>query len=303
VHGEPLRVEEVEVPPPPSGEVWVDLAFAGVNPVDGYTAEGRVAPDGPLPRTLGSEASGTCEGRPVVVFGAGLGKTRDGLWATGANVPSSSVLGVPEGVGMEEASAAPVVGVTAWNVLQLAGVVEGDRVLVLGASGGAGLPIVSLAHALGARVAGQTGSHEKAAAVRAQGADEVVVTAADGLAEAVAEFEPTVAIDSLGSSFTQAALGCLVPGGRMVIFGTSAGPEGKIHLQGLYRNGLKVLGYAGLRLSDAEHRSALEAALDAMAKGLMRIPVDRSLPLGSVNEALDILRRRRSTGKLVLDLS
>jgi len=74
-HGDPLAVDEVSLPAPAPGEVRVELAFAGVNPVDSYVAAGRVAADGPLPRTVGSEASGHLDGRPVLVTGAGLGST------------------------------------------------------------------------------------------------------------------------------------------------------------------------------------------------------------------------------------
>src|ERR1700716_3493225 len=71
-HGKPLAVETVELPTPGPDEVRVEMEFAGVNPVDRYMAEGRVAPDGPLPRTLGSEGAGTAAGRPVLVAGGGL---------------------------------------------------------------------------------------------------------------------------------------------------------------------------------------------------------------------------------------
>ena len=72
-HGEPLRIEMVELLEPREGEVLVDLAFAGVNPIDRYTAEGSVAPDGPLPRTLGFEAAGVLDGRPSSSTARGSG--------------------------------------------------------------------------------------------------------------------------------------------------------------------------------------------------------------------------------------
>ena len=55
-HGEPLHVEDVELPKPSDGEVMVDLLFGGVNPVDRYVIEGRAAPEGPLPRTMAARA-------------------------------------------------------------------------------------------------------------------------------------------------------------------------------------------------------------------------------------------------------
>jgi NADPH:quinone reductase len=155
-HGEPLKIETVELREPREGEVGVDLAFAGVNPIDRYTAEGSVAPEGPLPRTLGFEAAGVLDGRPVVVHGEELGTARDGVWAQAAVVPREAVTDVPEGVDLREAAAIGVVGVTAWNVVHDDGQVGGaDRVLVLGASGGVGSAIVSLAHAAGATVWGR----------------------------------------------------------------------------------------------------------------------------------------------------
>src|SRR5437763_4174676 len=97
-HGQPLRVEEVELPEPGPDEVLVELRYAGINPVDRYMAEGRVAPDGPLPRTLGSEGSGVLGGQEVLIAGGGLGAGRDGVWAQAAVVPASSVLELPPGV-------------------------------------------------------------------------------------------------------------------------------------------------------------------------------------------------------------
>src|SRR5579872_2360162 len=197
--GKPLRVEDVGLPEPGPDEVVVDLAFAGVNPVDRYIAEGRLAADGPLPRTLGSEASGHLGAKPVLAFGAELGAQRDGIWAEGAVVPRELVYDLPPGVSLDEAAAMGIAGLTAWNVIGLAEVSAADRVLVLGASGGVGLPLVSLAASAGATVRGQTGSESKAAAVRAMGAESVVVTDAGGLAASAADFRPTVVIDSLGN--------------------------------------------------------------------------------------------------------
>jgi NADPH2:quinone reductase len=97
-HGEPLRIEEVELPEPGEDELSVDMAFGGVNPIDRYMAEGSVAPHSALPRTLGSEGSGTVNGRRVLISGGGLGAVRDGVWAQAAIVPRESVHDLPDGV-------------------------------------------------------------------------------------------------------------------------------------------------------------------------------------------------------------
>jgi NADPH:quinone reductase len=301
-HHSPLRVEEVELSAPAPGEVRVELAFAGVNPIDSYVARGLVAADGPLPRTVGAEASGLVDGRPVLVTGAGLGSTRDGVWAGAANVPETAVVPLPDGVGLQTAGAMGVAGLTAWHTLNLAEVGPGDRVLVLGAGGGVGLTAVSLAAAMGATVWGQTGSAGKAEAIRRQGAHDVLVTDASGLAGALADRAPTVVLDGLGGGFTAAAVPALAPRGRLVLFGTSTGSTSTMELQPLYRKGLRLLGYGGLILTDAERREGLAEALTAVADGRMRIPIDRVLPLEEVAEAFRLIGDRAVTGKIVLEL-
>jgi len=150
-HGAPLVIEELELPDPGPDEVVVDLAFAGVNPIDRYGAEGQVTPDALVPRTLGSEASGVVGGRAVVVRGHGIGTRRDGVWATGAVVPSAALVPVPEGVDLRVAAAMGVAGVTAWRVVtEKARVRPDDRVLVLGASGGVGSIALSVVRSIGA---------------------------------------------------------------------------------------------------------------------------------------------------------
>jgi NADPH2:quinone reductase len=302
-HGEPLKVEAVELPEPREGEVLVDLAFAAVNPIDRYTAEGSVAPGGPLPRTLGFEAAGVLEGRPVVVHGEGLGTARDGVWAQAAVVPREAVTDVPEGVDLREAAAIGVVGVTAWNVVHDVGEVRGDdRVLVLGASGAVGNAIVSLAHAIGATVWGQTGSAEKAGVIEEQGADRVIVSGPEQLSEELGDFKPTVVLDALGGGFVDPVLDALAVRGRLVVYGTSAGPGVTFNLRQLYRKRISLLGYGGTALTREERREGTQRALEALAQGELRLPIHGRLALEQVNDAFERLAARTVRGKLLLDL-
>jgi NADPH:quinone reductase len=302
-HGAPLVVEEVCLPEPAGDEVYVDLEFGGVNPVDRYVAAGRVAPDGPLPRTLGGEAAGSVDGRAVLVAGEALGAARDGVWAQGAVVPRTAVIDLPPGVGTREAAAMGVAGLTAFNCVRALGDVgPADRVIVLGASGGVGSMIVALAAHAGATVWGQTGSAAKAAGIIAQGAERVLVGTAAATAGELARFAPTAAFDPLGGEFTAPLVEALVARGRLVSFGTSAGPEVTFNLQSLYRKSLSLLGYAGMLLSREERRSGLEAALGALRDGALTVRVDEVLALGEINHAFDRLAGRGVEGKLLLDL-
>lgn len=303
-HGDPLVVESIELGEPGDGEVRVELQFGGVNPIDRYTAEGRVSPDGPLPRTLGGEAAGTANGQPVLVAGGGLGATRDGVWAQAANVPRASVVEIPDGVDVRTAAAMGVAGLTAHNVVRrLARVQPEDRVLVLGASGGVGSMIVSLVASIGATVWGQTGSKDKAGQIAGSGASRVLVADPEQLAEPLSELAPTVVFDPLGDGFVAPAIEALTPRGRLVSFGTSADAEVRFNMQSVYRKSLSVLGYGGMQLSVEERRSGLNDALRECKSGELRVQVDAVLALDDVNEAFSRLSERRVQGKLLLDLS
>lgn len=303
-HGRPLAVEEVQLPEPGAGEVRVELAFAGVNPVDTYIAKGLVSPDAPLPRTLGGEAAGSVDGRPVLVAGGGLGGARDGVWAQAAVVPQEAVIDLPAGVEPRDAAAMGIAGLTALKcVRDVAQVTGEDRVVVLGASGGVGSMIVSLAHAAGATVWGQTGSEHKAAGITAQGADRVLVGGPDEIAGELAGFEPTAAFDPLGDGYVEPLVAAMAPRGRIVSFGVSAGAQTTFNIQQLYRKMVALLSYAGMLLTPEERRPGLVQALEAVRAGDLKVRVDRILPLEQINEAFDLIAQRELQGKVLLDLS
>lgn len=307
-HGAPLSVEEVELPEPGEGEWIVEMAYGGVNPVDRYQALGRVGQDIPLPRTLGAEGAGTVrsgegERRRVFVNRSAVVRPTDGLWASRALVAREKVIDVPEGIDLTVAAATGIVGVTAWRcVTDIGAVSADDRVLVLGASGGVGSVIVSIAHRLGAEIVAQTGSQSKVGFTAERGADRVVVSDAGGLLRELDGFQPTVVFDALGDGFTAGAVEALVPRGRLVIFGTSADGSGTLPLQAIYRKSLKILGYGGLGEPEERIAEGVRQAFEAVIDGRMEIVVESVLPLDEVNTALERLAERQVQGKQVLDL-
>jgi NADPH2:quinone reductase len=301
--GEPLRIENVDIAAPGADEVTIDLAFAGVNPIDRYVATGSVGAGNRLPRTLGGEGSGHVDGKPVLVIGGGLGLTRDGTFAGAVTCPREAVTEAREGTDLRQLAAMGVAGLTAWNVVtRSAQVTKQDRVVVLGAGGGVGIPIVSVASSIGAEVWGQVSTSAKAAAVSEVGASTVLVCDAAGLADAATSFAPTVVIDALGGHFTGAALLAMAPGGTLVSFGASAGADASINLPRFYRSGQRIVGYAGGRLTTEERRAGLVEALAALGDGRLQVRIDRVLSLSEVNEAFALLVARSVTGKLLLDV-
>jgi NADPH2:quinone reductase len=251
---------------------------------------------------MGAEGAGTTGGKKVLVHGAGIGTKRDGLWSTAAIVPVEATIEIPEGVDLESAATMGIAGATAWRVVDIAKLTSEDRVLVLGATGGVGSMILSLARASGATVFGQTGNKSNRDWLLEMGVDGVVVSDAEGITEASTELNPTVVFDSLGDGFTGGAIDAIAEHGRIVIFGASAGQTGNVPLQLIYRKGITVFGYGGLI---ASHESLVEAktqALRALGDGTLRVAIGGAFALARVNDAFESISNRALNGKILLDL-
>lgn len=301
--GGTLQVDELPDPEPGPGEQLVDIAFASVNPLDVWITQGSIgAAAANLPWTPGTEATGHADGRAVLVRGGGLGVVRQGLYCSRIAVPEAWLTNIPDGCDLAQASAVPVAGITAWQALHgRAHISADDRVLVLGASGGVGAVAIQLAKSAGAQVWGQTGSAAKVDGITANGADNVVVTGADGLEAAAESYQPTVILDSLGGPFTDAAIGAIATKGRLVVYGTSNDEHVGINLRRLYRKGVNLLGYGGMNDTPEEQRTALDTLFAMMAAGTLRVPIGAVLPLADAADAHARIVDRGAEGKIVLD--
>jgi NADPH:quinone reductase len=164
-----------------------------------------------------------------------------------------------------------------------------------------GAVAVQLAKAAGSTVWGQTSSAAKVDGIIANGADNVVVTGADGLEAAVSAYQPTVILDSLGGPFTDAAIAAIANGGRLVVYGTSNNEQVTINLRRLYRKAVNLLGYSGLVETPDEQRDVMARLLQMMSTGALRIPVGDVLPLAEAADAHARILGRGVEGKIVLD--
>jgi NADPH2:quinone reductase len=303
VYGEPLRLDQVPEPVPGPGEVLVTVTRAAVNPLDVWTASGTVAAAGPLPRTGGSEGAGlAADGRRVVFRGAGLGVTRDGGYAEKVAVPAAALAEIPVGVTDDQAAGVGIAGVTAHDIVALAGVDPGATVLVLGASGGVGTYALQIARARGARTVAQTSNPERVPTLERL-ADAVVVSAGvdlEAFVRAAGVGSVDVVLDGLGGAYGEPAARLLGRGGVMVVYGASAGPSFAVASTDFYRKGARILGYGGLGTNPAELSSKSARILDQIASGALVPVVADVLPLEEVNEAHARIVERRAGGKLLL---
>ncbi len=301
--GGTLQLDELPDPQPGPDEQLVEIAYASVNPLDVWITQGNVgAAAAHLPWTPGSEATGHVDGRPVLVRGGGLGVMRPGLYCSRIAVPEACLVPLDSNADLAQVAAMPVAGITAFSALHGRAHVEpGDRVLVLGASGGVGSMAVQLAKAAGATVWGHTGSPHKAAGIIANGADNVVVASAGALESAIEDYRATVILDALGGPFTDAAIAGIANKGRLVVYGTSNDERVTINLRRLYRKGVTLLGYSGLVDTPEEQRESLDTLLAMMTAGALHVPIGEVLPLSAAADALARILDRGVEGKIVLD--
>ena len=246
-------------PSPASGEVVIEVEAAALNPVDVNVALGRqYAGTPPLPYVPGCEAVGLVAGRRVWAFGGGLGLSRDGGMAERVAAPRGNVYDVPDGAEPTLAAAFGIAGVAGWMpVARRSPVRRGDTVLVLGATGIAGLVAVQAARLLGAgRVvaAGRDESRLRRAVER--GADVAVVL--DDDADLVERFReasgggPTLVVDFLWGAPARAAVDAAAPGARVVHVGQSAGPEATLTSAAVRGKQLEILGFSNFGVAHDE---------------------------------------------------
>jgi NADPH2:quinone reductase len=306
-----LHLDELPDPVPGPGQVRVAVRAAGVHLLDTTLRRGirmGPAPLPELPAVPGREVAGVVDavgpdvdpgwlGRRAVVH---LGPKGSGGYAEQVLAEAASLHPVPDHVSDEAAVAAIGSGRTAVLILDQARLEPEDVVLVTAAAGGLGSVFVQAAKRAGATVVGLAGGPEKVALVTALGADLAVDYTEPGWPDRIGP-APTVLLDGVGGRPGRAALESLAPGGRILIFGWSAGSPTELNTADLLARSLTagvVLGPALLRRSGGI-RGLEERSLAAIALGEWTIPTT-AFPLADAAKAHEALEQRATTGKVVL---
>lgn len=214
-YGDEKHLKQIHLPETTVGpdDLLISIQASGVNPVDWKVRKGLLQKAIPhnLPLILGWDASGevAAVGKHVTNFQIGDKVffrpeiEKQGTYADEIVVPARFVAPMPHGLTYEEAASLPLVGLTVWQALVEEGNIKaGDRVLILGGSGGIGSIAIQLAKAYGAYVAAITSSRNREF-VRSLGADEVIAYDEENNAEEAALFD--LMLDTVGGeSYAQA---------------------------------------------------------------------------------------------------
>ena len=280
--GEAPRQEDLAEPEPRAGRTLVRMAATTASHLDRSIAAGGFLRHPPLPYVPGVEAAGTVlqgerfpAGTRVWLRGAGLGTVEDGTWRETISAPDAALGLLPDAIPMPLGAAFFSPCTAAWVALFGPGALQpGERVRVSGASGAVGGIAVQLARAAGARVA-------------------IDGDAADGAAPGF-----DLLIDCVGGPALPGLLAGLVPGGRAVLIGYTAGRRVELDLAELMQRDLRLLPLNMLR-REAEARAAAPELLARLADGRLQLAL-RSFALSQAAEAMAWIVARGHRGRAVL---
>ena len=294
----PLSLADVPEPAPGPGELLLDMEAASVN-----RGEIRTAAKQPPGTVIGWDVAGTVAalGEGVTTFDVGervVALSPDGgSFAERVVVPAEWTAPLPSACDFVPAATLPVAGVTAAGTLRLARTHAGDRVLVTGAAGGVGQFTLQLALQARATVTGQAASEERAAAVRATGA-EALVHPGDG-SPVDGEFD--VVLDGIGGPMLGPLLAATAPNGRVVVYGNSADAESTFRVETFYSKGVTIYGFRVFTSVPPDQVVKDMATLaDQVASGTLSIKVQATAPLADALPLIADLYARKVTGKVVL---
>jgi len=333
-HGgaEVMRYRDVEMPPLKSRQIRIAMRACSLNYHDILTRRGMPGVRTPLPMVLGCDCAGIIaemapdvEGwsigdrvlaDPVARFASAedpdpkmaikfLGDTLWGGYAEYCVVWDRQLVRIPDSVPLEIAACLPVAYGSAYRMVMHHGRIKaGDRVLVLGASGGVGNCSVQLAKSAGCFVVGACGSEARCRQLEElYGVDETINTANEDVVEAARRLTGgsflrgggfDLVVNSQGGEYWAKGIRCLKMRGRMVTNGALAGFDPPTDIRYIFQGELTIQGSNGWQHEDVENLVGLVAA------GKLEPHIGATYPLERGIEAHQALEARKHFGKIVI---
>jgi NADPH:quinone reductase-like Zn-dependent oxidoreductase len=315
-------VDDYPTPKAGDDQVVIRVRAASFNYHDVFTVRGMPGIKVPLPVIIGLDMAGEIAevGAGVSGWKAGdrvlvnpvnktkglMGEMLDGGMAEYCAVSADQLVAMPAGVSFADAASLPVAYGTAHRMLITHQTVKpGEKVLVLGASGGVGTGCVLLAKMLGAEVIACASSAEKLARLKAMGAEEVIdYTKTDWSKWAVEKYgKPQrrsydggvdVVINFTGGDTWVPSLRCLKRGGKLLVCGATAGYDPKEDLRYVWSFELQIIG------SNSFYDDNLAALMELIGAGKIKPVIDKVLPLEEAREGLRLIQDREVIGKVVV---
>lgn len=294
-----LRLEEVPVPEPGSGEVLIRVHGSSINPVDWKTCMGQGVASRVkdlLPFIPGWDVSGTIE-----VVGPDVSQFKTGDWVCGmirwplggggyaeyVTAPVTDLVLKPTTMSHLEAAGLPLVSLTAWQGLfDTAELSAGQKVLIHAAAGGVGHVAVQLAKWHGATVIG-TASARNEAFLRDLGLDIFIDYNAVRFEDTVRDVD--VVFDGAGDEVQERSWGVLKRNGML------ASIRGRPSEEDAAKRGVRAH-----HVSVHTDQGQLQKIAELVNAGHIKVHVDATFPLAEIRQAHELSRKGHTRGKIVL---
>jgi NADPH:quinone reductase len=309
-----LRVAECPTPVPDSGEILIEVHYAGVNRPDVMQRMGRYAPPPGASPILGLEVAGH-----VAALGAGVSQWRvgdavcalvpGGGYAQFCVAPAGHALALPAGLNLAQAAGLPENWFTVWaNLIGIAALGAGEWVLVHGGSSGIGLTAIQLARHVGAHAIVTVGSDEKARFCRDFGASEAINYRSEDFVERTQAITAgrgvDVVLDMVGGPYIPKNLSLLRRDGRLVFIAFQQGSRCDIDLLPVMQKRLRISG-STMRPRSVEEKAAIRDALareiwPALGAGQLQTHLHASFAYDRAADAHRLMESSRHIGKIVL---
>ena len=305
-----VETAEVDRPSPGSGQVLIEVAYAGITFPELLQTRGMYQTKHELPFVLGSEAAGV-----VVEAGAdskfSIGDRvaaipGKGSFAEFMVADDEQTVPVPDGISFAHAAGMPMNVLTADFALRVrAQAQSGQSILVHGAAGGLGSAAVQMALAMGLEVVGVVSTESKAETVRGLGAQHVIM--AEGFKDAAKEIFPNgvdIVFDPVGGDRFTDSTRVLAPFGRLLVLGFTAGEIPSVKVNRLLLKNISVDGVAwgaALRGQPGFIAKQWDAIAEHVSAGRLNPAIHATYPLDEAAAAIGELDSRSVRGKVLLE--
>ncbi len=309
-----MKLADAPVPTLKSGEVLIEVAYAGVNRPDIFQRQGLYPPPRDASPVLGLEVAGTIVAKADDVAQWQVGDevcalTPGGGYAEYCTAPASSCLPIPEGLTLAEAAALPENYFTVWsNVFERGALKPGENFLVHGGAGGIGYTAIGLAKAFGATVFTTVTGKDQIQAVKKLGADVVLDYVTDDWAQDIARQLGTRGVDCIldfvGGPYIANNLSLLARNGRLVQIAFLQGSKVELDCLPILTKNLTFTG-SMLRPRSIEEKAAIAQALrqhvwPLFAQKRLSVLISNEFELAQAAQAHEWMESSRHIGKIVL---
>ncbi len=313
---EVMRVATGPLPIPGEGQLLVRTEAIGVNRPDVAQRQGTYPPPKDASPVLGLEMAGE-----IVAIGSGVsdfaigdkvcGLTNGGAYAEYCLLPTGQALRFPKGYDAVKAAALPENYFTVWaNMFQMAGLTEGEKVLVHGGSSGIGTTAIQLARAFGAEVYATAGSHQKCNACVKLGAKRAINYKTEdfaGVIKAETGHGVDIILDMIGAAYFERNVASLAKDGCLSIIALLGGAVAEtVNLAPIMVKRLTITG-STLRPRTAEEKRAIRDDLlsqvwPLLDEGKLAPVIDTVISFEDVAEAHRLMETSGHIGKIMLRL-